>query len=255
MRAPERRPRAARSTEHGRGSPGRVSEPQHHVIDVRLVAPPMPLERPVMAPPVITRPHSMWVQLPRGEIALEIEMPARLDFKPLAIMSVSVAPIALFASLVLWLLDGGSQPALYLAILGMPAVFVLLIWVLTYAPFEARETLEIDSRVVALRRGSTYLAAWNRSDFDGVRVTEPDKPRSLEGKRTLGGKPTLAWGFQKDGASPIGGAGSGISHETASRILAEIQHFCAENPAGPVWQIAPWEPGPMRMTRVRGWGV
>jgi hypothetical protein len=230
-----------------------VTEPPHHTIDIRLVAPPTALERPLFAPPVIARSRAMWVHLPRGPIALQIDMPVRPSFTPLAILGAGTLPLPLFLWLVLWSV-GDSGPTAYLLVLVLPVTILVVVWLLTYAPFATRETLEIDSHVVVLRRGKTYLAGWNRSVFADVRVAEKGTPARLMGKSRFGAEPTLIWGFQQGGVSCLGGAGSGISYETASRILAEIQHFCAENPAGPGWNTAPWESGSHSMTMVRAVG-
>ena len=197
---------------------------------MRISHAPRVLERPLTAPLIAVGNVVKWIPVGRGPVRLEIEMPARSS-------ALSVMPLLLpVFSLVVVLGFAVSRLTTELPLWVYPAVFVVITVVEflllgAYAPFATRETLEIDSMVVALRRGSTYLSAWDRSMFDDVQVAEPEKRYRLSGKVFLGGEPTLVWGFRyKDAMSCLGGAGAGINHDAASRVMDEIRTFLDANP-------------------------
>ena len=207
---------------------------RHHVIDVRDSCKPVVLERAITIPPRVGGMNFVkWVGLQRGPVALEIEMPARVSLQPLVILLLSTVPALALGEVLIWQLATDTRWWVHLALFAFAIAFAMIIWLTAYAPLARRETLEVDSTVVALRRGAVYLAAWDRATFDDVRVTEPGRRCRLQGKYALGGEPTLAWGFHPNGVSCVGGAGSGISREAARELLGEIQAFIAAHPRDP----------------------
>jgi hypothetical protein len=232
----------------------RVSEAHRRVIDIRTVSPPAVLEvgMATVVPPFSVPVYvSKWFPLHRGPVAMEIEMPARANVRPVIILClVMLIPLSFFAVTAYGLhFDPKDFATLGLPVLFACLMFALLMGIGLYSPFARSETLEIDSEIVALRRGRRYVASWTRATFDDVRLAVPGERFSLIGASAFGRRPTLIWGFYDDGVSCVGGAGSGISQDVAARILAEIEIFCATHATDPDSQrrLSAWVP--------RGWSA
>ena len=220
------------------------------VIDVRVSRSPTALERPLMAPYLQIGNRAKWIAVPRGPVSLQVEMPARRNVRSAIGLFVPTLALVAFIEFVLWRIDAGVSPWATLAILGVTLVSGAAIWLGVYAPFAARETLEIDSMLVTLRRGSRYLAAWSRATFDDMRLAEPGRRYRVEGRTALGGgTPKLLWGFYESGVTCVGGAGAAISHDAASELWDVIQTFRTANPCDPdsKRQLGAWH--------VRGWST
>lgn len=116
-------------------------------------------------------------------------------------------------------------PLLFLAV-----IWVLMVWTVTGAG-RSHEVLEVDSRYMTVKRGTTYFVWPTAKVADTLRVAPQPPSRSLQ--TTLSGASpmlrtgTLEWG--EPGTPYYGSFAPDLSSGTASQLESAIKDFLTEH--------------------------
>ena len=183
------------------------------------------------------KPIQPWISgvvpLARGPVQLVIDMPARsarqvgLAFLAAALLF-SVAAIELTLFQLVPLPESSRMPAdpIVIALVAAVLAFVVTLW--TSGVGARREVLEIDSRFVSVRRTRESVSLLPRGCCIEAKVS--DVPRSGPPAWFAKHFHDVPWILLGNGDYYWITAGSGISRQSAERIVETISDFMAENP-------------------------
>lgn len=162
-------------------------------------------------------------RIERGGKRLVVDMPAQ---SPRWLLFAIVYAVTWLAPLaVIRAIEGELDPG---AVILFAFIALAAVTIMAFRLFSSREVLEVDSRIVSLRRGVRLLYWTCRRSCTQVMVIP--QPRAGFGEwiaRQLMGVPQLRLGTD---TQTCGVAGFGISREAAERLIPVIEEFLADVP-------------------------